>query len=215
MTLAELTKRLLTYRLSLLHLKEMGLSDVYSHLISVETGYSSALIRKDFSRLKIQGKRRGGYEIDTILESIAKYFGEDEEHKIILVGAGNIGRAIMHYKDFQKRNIRIIAAFDVDPAKQRRKMEIPVHPPEHCAEFVTKNKVKSAIIAVPAFSAQNVCDQLIYCGIKGILNFAPVNLKVPDDVYVSNVSLSGELQQVIYHASNRVMNSEKKGQKPK
>ncbi|MFW5821303.1 MAG: redox-sensing transcriptional repressor Rex, partial [Bacteroidota bacterium] len=100
MTAAELTKRLLTYRLSLLHLKEMGLNDVYSHLISIETGYSPALIRKDFSRLKIQGKRRGGYEIDTILESISKYFGEDEEHKIILVGAGNIGRAIMHNKDF-------------------------------------------------------------------------------------------------------------------
>lgn len=212
MTLAELTKRLLTYRLSLLHLKEMGLNDVYSHLISVETGYSSALIRKDFSRLKIHGKRRGGYEIDTILESISKYFGEDEEHKIILVGAGNIGRAIMHYKDFQKRNIRIIAAFDVDPAKQRRKMEAPVYPPDHCAEFVAKNKVQSAIIAVPGFSAQNVCDQLIRCGIKGILNFAPVNLKVPDDVYVSNVSLSGEIQQVIYHAANRIKLSEKKKQ---
>ena len=202
MTATELTKRLLTYRLSLLHLKEIGLDIVYSHIISAETGYSSAIIRKDFSKLKIQGKRRGGYSIDNILESISLYFGESKLNEVILIGAGNIGQAIIHYKDFKKYNIRIAAAFDVDPAKQRKKLDVPVYPPDHCFDFVRKHKIISAIIAVPSFSAQNVCDQLIYCGIKGILNFAPVNLKTPDDVFVSNVSLTGELQQVIYHASH-------------
>ncbi|MBE0654551.1 MAG: redox-sensing transcriptional repressor Rex [Bacteroidales bacterium] len=201
MTATELTKRLLTYRLSLLHLKEIGLDQVYSHIISAETGYSSAIIRKDFSKLKIQGKKRGGYSIDNILDSISLYFGESKLNEVILVGTGNIGQAIIHYKDFKKYNIKIAAAFDVDPARQRKKLDVPVYPPDHCFDFVRKHKIISAIIAVPSFSAQNVCDQLIYCGIKGILNFAPVNLKTPDDVYVSNISLTGELQQVIYHAS--------------
>jgi redox-sensing transcriptional repressor len=178
----------------------MGLNNVYSHLIATETGYSSALVRKDFSRLKIQGKRRGGYAIDSILDSISSYFGESNIHNVVLVGVGNIGSAIIHYKDFNKWNIRIIAAFDVDPAKRRKRMEIPVLPLINCPEFVKKNNVISAVIAVPALSAQNVCDQLIHCGIKGILNFAPVNLKVPADVHVSNVNLTGELQQVIYHS---------------
>jgi redox-sensing transcriptional repressor len=208
MTSSEFTKRLLTYRFSLLHLKEMGLNDVYSHLISVETGYSSALIRKDFSKLKIKGKKRGGYDIDTILHAISSYFGENREHNVILVGAGKLGQAIMQYKEFNTRNIKILAAFDPDPVKQRLKLDIPVYPPESCLEFVRTHHVQFAIISVPAKFAQNVCDQLIYCGIKGIMNFAPLNLKVPDDVYVSNVSLSGELQQVIYHASLLLDNTE-------
>ena len=208
MTSSEFTKRLLTYRFSLLHLKEMGLNDVYSHLISVETGYSSALIRKDFSKLKIKGKKRGGYDIDTILDTISSYFGENKEHNVILVGAGKLGQAIMQYREFNTRNIKILAAFDLDPVKQRLKLDIPVYPPEFCSEFVRAHHVKFAIISVPAKFAQNVCDQLIYCGIKGIMNFAPLNLKVPDDVYVSNVSLSGELQQVIYHASLLLDNAE-------
>lgn len=209
MSNSELTKRLLTYRLSLLHLKEIGLDHVYSHLISTETGYSSAIIRKDFSKLKIQGKRRGGYKIDNILDSIASYFGENKQNRVILIGTGNIGQAIMHYKDFKKWNILIEAAFDVDPAKRRKKSDIPVYPPEQCSEFVSSHNIIAAIIAVPAYSAQSVCDQLIHCGIKGILNFAPVNLKTPDDVYAINVSLTGELQQVIYHATQLTIKKKK------
>ena len=203
MTPTDITKRLLTYRLSLLHFKEMGLNEVYSHSLSMDTGYSATLIRKDFSHLKIRGKRRSGYEIDTILESIGRYFGEKEIHQVILVGLGNIGKAMIQYKDFEKQKIKIIAVFDVDPAKQRKKMNVPVLPVEDCPKFIADHDIVAAVIAVPALSAQNICDRLVYAGIKGILNFAPVNLKVPDNVYVANVSLSDELEQVIYHASQR------------
>lgn len=201
MSSTEFTKRLLTYRLSLLHLKEIGLEDVYSHLLAGETGFSAALVRKDFSRINVKGKRRGGYEIDAILEAIDDYFGDDKVNKVVLVGMGNIGRAIAQYKDFEKQKIRIVAAFDIDPAKQRKKYSLPVYNLDDCLTVIDKNEIDAAIIAVPAISAQMVCDRLIQCGIKGILNFAPVNLKVPDDVYVSNVSLSDELRRVIYHAT--------------
>ncbi len=195
------TKRLLTYRLSLSHLKEVGLTHVFSYLIAGETGFSAALVRKDLSRLKVKGKRRGGYEIDTIMEAINEHFGQQKTNKVVLAGMGNIGSAIAQYKDFKKRNIKIVAAFDLDPAKQRKGYDIPVYPLNKCRDITMEHTIDAAILAVPAFSAQAVCDQLIQCGIRGIMNFAPVNLKVPENVYVSNVRLSDELQQVIYHAT--------------
>jgi redox-sensing transcriptional repressor len=200
MSTSEFTKRLLSYRLSLYQLKDVGLQDVFSHLIASETGYSAPLVRKDFSRLKIRGKRRGGYSIDTILNSINEYFGKDMS-EVILVGMGHIGMAIAHYKNFEKQNIRIRAAFDINPVKQRRKYNIPVYPMSKCQEVINKYHIETAVIAVPALSAQTVLDQLIHCGIKGILNFAPANLKVPEKVFVSNVSICDELRRVIYHAS--------------
>lgn len=203
MTSQEFTKRLLTYRLSLLHLRQIGLSDVYSYLIAGETGFSAALIRKDFSRLKVKGKRRGGYAIETILQAIDDYFGEKKINKVVLIGMGNIGKAIAQYKDFQKHKIRIIASFDIDPAKQRKKFIIPVFPMNKFSEITHGQEIAAAIIAVPSLSAQSVCDQILQSGITGILNFAPVNLKVPDNVFVSNVSLSDELRQVIYHAKQQ------------
>ncbi|MGM0647228.1 MAG: redox-sensing transcriptional repressor Rex [Bacteroidota bacterium] len=200
---ADFTRRLLTYRLSLTHLKKVGLSDIYSHLLASETGHSASLIRKDMSRLQVKGKRRGGYDIDIILQAINAYFGNKEHDRIILAGMGNIGKAIIQNKDFEKHNIQIIASFDLNPAVQRKKFSIPVFPMEKCREIVINYKIDVAILAVPAFSAQSVCDQLIQCGIRGIMNFAPVNLKVPGNVYVSNVQLVGELQQVIYHTKQK------------
>jgi len=200
MASTEFTKRLLTYRLSLLHLKKMGLKDVYSHLISEETGFSAALIRKDFSRIAIQGKRRGGYTIDGILDTIDNYFGDKNINEVVLVGMGNIGKAIARYKDFEKQNICIFAAFDIDPVKQRKKFSIPVYSMDKCPGIISERKIDTGIIAVPALSAQSVCDQLIQYGIKGILNFAPVNLKVPGHIFVSNLSICDELRRVIYHA---------------
>lgn len=197
----ELTKRLLTYRLSILHFKKVGLKDVYSHLIAVETGYSAALIRKDFSKLQIKGKRRGGYEIKVILDAIDNYFGSDVIDEVLLVGMGNIGKAVARYKDFEKQNIRIVAAIDIDPAKQRKKYAVPVYTMNKCRELIIKHNISVAIIAVPAMSAQSVCDRLVQFGIKGILNFAPANLQVPDGIFVANVSICDELRRVIYHAS--------------
>lgn len=200
---AEYTKRLLTYRLTLLHLQEVGLSTVYSYLIAGETGYSAALVRKDLSKLKVRGKRRGGYEIETILEAISKHFGNRKDKKVILMGMGNIGEAIAHYKDFERHGIRIIAAFDINPDKQRKKSSVPVYPMDNCRELIKRENIDVAIIAVPAHSAQAVCDRLIQCGIRGIMNFAPTILRVPDHIYVSNVRLCDELKQVIYHASTK------------
>lgn len=197
----EYTKRLLEYRLSLLHLKKLGFKNVYSYIIARETGLSAALVRKDLSRLRVKGKRRGGYDIDHLLEIIDNYYGKKNIRKVILVGLGNIGSALAQYNGFEEEKIQIIAGFDIDPAKYKKKFPIPVYPIDKCCEVIENQEIDAAIIAVPAISAQQVCDQLIKYGITGIMNFSPVNLKAPEDVYISNIRLTDELLNVIYHSN--------------
>jgi redox-sensing transcriptional repressor len=199
----EYTRRMLVYRLSLLHLKEVGFSNVYSYTIAQETGFSATLIRKDLSRLHARGKRKGGYEIDHLLYLINNYFISDHIKKVVLAGMGNIGSAISQYKGFEEQKIKIIAGFDIDPAKYKKKFSIPVYPIDQCSEIIGNQKIDAAIIAVPSISAQEVCDKFIQCGINGIMNFSPVNLKVPAHVFISNIRLSDELLCVIYHSGQK------------
>jgi len=199
----EHTRRMLVYRLCLLHLKEMGFSSVYSYTIEKETGFTATLIRKDLSRLHAKGKRKGGYDIDHLLDLINNYFGIDSIKKIVLAGMGNIGNAISNYKGFEEQNIKIVAGFDINPARLKKRFSVPVYPIDQCNEIIGNQKIDAAIIAVPAISAQEVCDKFIQCGINGIMNFSPVNLKAPSHVFIYNIRLIDELLCVIYHSSQK------------
>ena len=123
--------------------------------------------------------------------------------KVIMVGAGNLGSALARYRGFEKEDINIVAAFDADPAKQGKVNNIQIHNIKDVFEYVKINKVKVAILAVPATVAQEVSEILVSAGIKGILNFAPVTLRVPEKVVVNNVSLAIELENVIYYVNAR------------
>ena len=104
----------------------------------------------------------------------------------------------MNYPGFSKSGIKIIAAFDVDPAKYDRDAQIPVFPIEELHDFVEKNQIKYGIISTPDFAAQQVFVRMIAAGIKGILNFAPICLRAPDGCVVSNVNLESEIENIIY-----------------
>lgn len=199
----EYTKRLLNYRLSLLHLKKAGLKNAYSYLIAKETGFSAALVRKDLSRIRVKGKRRGGYEIDHVLDIIDSYYGNRDVKNVVLVGMGNIGSAMAQYKGFEDQKLKIVAGFDIDPAKYNKKFSIPVYAIDKCFEVIENQQIDAAIVAVPAISAQGVCDLLVKCGITGIMNFSPVNLKAPENVYISNIRLTDELLNVVYHSTQK------------
>ncbi len=103
--------------------------------------------------------------------------------------------------DFIQRNINIVATFDIDPSKQRLRSDIPVYTMDRLGEIIERFNVRTAIIAVPDIAAQGVCDQLIEFSIEGIINFAPVILKVPEDIIVNNINLSDEIESVIYCVS--------------
>jgi redox-sensing transcriptional repressor len=195
-------RRILLYRGTLLRLQALGVNRVYSYTLGRETGISAEQVRKDFSEYRIKGNQRGGYHVDRLIVEMEGIFYGAGSQNIIVVGRGNIGSSLVNYGNFAARQINIVASFDIDPSKQRIRSEIPVYTMERMGEIIQRFHVKTAIIAVPAMAAQQVCDQLVGFGILGIINFAPVILKVPHHMIINNVNLSDEIESVIYCVSN-------------
>ena len=177
----------------------MGVERVFSYTLANETGVTPDQVRKDFSEFKIKGNKRGGYDIDELLENMENIFHRNKDHNIVLIGMGNLGQALSKYSKFVQRNMNIVATFDIDPFKQKMRSDLPVYSMDRLNEVIERFRVRVAILAVPEISAQEVADSLVRTGIKGIVNFAPVLLKVPVDVIVNNVNLSNELESVIYY----------------
>jgi redox-sensing transcriptional repressor len=192
-------KRIFLYRACLVRLKLMGVKKVFSYTLANETGVTADQVRKDFSEFGIKGNKRGGYEVEELLEIMENIFHRNKDHNLVLIGMGNLGLALSKYSRFVQRNMNIVATFDIDPFKQKLRSDIPVYSMGRLKEIIDRFRVKVAILAVPEISAQEVADELIRFGIKGIVNFAPVLLKVPADVVVNNVNLCDELESVIYY----------------
>jgi redox-sensing transcriptional repressor len=164
----------------------MGFKKVYSYNLGHEAGVSAEQIRKDFSHFKITGNKKGGYDIDSVLEKLNFIFRKNELQKVIIVGMGKY----------------IVAGFDIDPVKIKKTYNVPVYDMQSMTEYIKTNIIQIAIMAVPSISAQEVCTDLVEAGIKGIMNFSPVLLQVPDNVIVNNINLCDELEIVIYTAVN-------------
>jgi len=182
----------------------MGVEKVFSYSLANETGVTPDQVRKDFSEFQIRGNKRGGYDIDDLLESLQSIFHRNKENNIVVVGMGNMGQALSKYSRFMQRNMNIVATFDIDPFKQKTRSDLPVYPMTRLKEIIDRFRVRIAILTVPEISAQEVTDQLVRYGIKGIVNFAPVLLKVPDDVIINNVNLCDELESVIYYVHKAI-----------
>jgi redox-sensing transcriptional repressor len=195
-------KRIFLYRACLIRLRLMGVEKVFSYTLGNETGVSSDQVRKDFSEFNIKGNKRGGYAIDELLNTMENIFHRNKDHNIVLVGMGNMGQSLSRYSRFIQRNMNIVATFDIDPFKQKMRSDIQVYSMSRLKEIIDRFKVKVAIVAVPEISAQEVADELIRHGILGIVNFAPVLLKVPPEIVVNNVNLCDELESVIYYVHN-------------
>ena len=194
-------RRILLYRSTLLRLQALGVNKVFSYTLGNETGVTAEQVRKDFSEFQIKGNQRGGYHVSQLIHEMEAIFYRNGSQNIVVVGRGNIGSSLVNYNNFAQRNINIVASFDIDPSKQRISSEIPVYALDRLEEVIIRFSVRTAIITVPEMAAQGVCDQLVELGIDGIINFAPVILKVPDDIIVNNVNLSDEIESVIYCVS--------------
>ena len=191
--------RLSRYRKALQRFSELGFVKVFSDNLGEAVGVTSAQVRKDFSLFGISGNKRGGYQIDSLLETLQRILGKGRVQKVVVAGAGNIGKALIHYNSFEKEGIQVAAAFDIDPAKIHKKERIPVLSLDEMPRFIQENGIEICIIAVPEIAAQEVCDKMVHAGIKGILNFAPIRLRCGDEnVVINNVNLQIELENVIY-----------------
>ena len=191
-------RRIFLYHGLLVRLNLMGVTRVFSHTIARETGVTPAQVRKDFSEYGIRGNRRGGYDAEILLRDMEALFDRDKVSNVVLIGMGNLGLALSRHGRFAQRGINIVATFDIDPYKQKTRSDAQVYPMERLQEIVDRFKVNVAIITVPAISAQEVCNDLMKTGIRGIVNFSPVLLKVPADIVVNNVNLSDEIESVIW-----------------
>lgn len=193
--------RLSRYKNSLYRLKSLGFVKVFSDNLADAVGVTAEQVRKDFSLFGITGNKRGGYQIDALIDKLNNLLGKDQIQKVVVAGLGNIGTALSKYRGFEKEGIKIVAAFDIDPAKFNRSAEIPILPLEELSAYIRAHHIKIGIIAVPDIAAQNVADAMISAGISGILNFAPIRLRSPEEIVVNNVNLELELENVIYYVN--------------
>lgn len=193
--------RLSRYKNALKRLKALGFVKVFSGNLADAAGVSSSQVRKDFSVFGIKGNRRGGYKVDELIPQMEEILGKKEQQNAVVVGLGNIGKALLRYKGFQSGGIHIAAAFDIDPEKYNSSFDVQVLPMENFREFVQEHKIRIAVLAVPEVAAHHVSEIMISAGIKGILNFAPIRLRCADDVIVSNINLEVELENLIYFAA--------------
>ncbi len=207
---AAVVNRLSMYLRELQHLLSDGKETTSSSQLGRQLGFTDAQVRKDLAHFGHFGHPGIGYRCDELVEAIRKILGTDREWRVALVGVGNLGRALLGYRGFHRQGFRLVAAFDTDSAIVGTEIEgVPIHPLSQLAELVSQQQVELGLVAVPASDAQAVTDQLVSAGVGGILNFAPVTLKVPEGVSKVGVDLARELEQVTFAVANRLRESER------
>lgn len=190
--------RLSRYKNALNRLKSLNFVRVFSDNLADAAGVTAAQVRKDFSMFGITGNRRGGYKVDDLADQLNRILGKEQLQEFVLIGVGNIGRALIDYNGFERSGISVAAGFDIDPAKYDPEGQPPVLPLEQLPDFIKARDIQLAIIAVPDYAAQQVLGLLLPAGIKGVMNFAPICLKAPDGCVVNNINLETELENLIY-----------------
>ncbi len=196
--------RLSKYYRTLGRLIEKKVKTVSSDEIAEIDGVTSAQVRKDLSFFGTFGKRGLGYNTLDLQNNIGTILGLYKKWNVALVGIGNIGRALVDYQEFSKQGFIIQLLLDDDEKKIGTSMgELEIKPFADAAENLKEEKIQIAIVAVPANVAQGVVNKLTDAGVKAILNFAPLSLKVPEDVMIKNENMSIELEALSYFLTNR------------
>lgn len=197
----ELIQRLVRYKNILLKFKSMGLSRVFSDNLGDAAGVSSSLVRKDFSLANLTvGNKRGGYPIEVLLKRLDAILGTHILQRIIIVGCGKIGTALLNYKGFPNENIEVVAGFDNNPSRiNPAAAPVPILPVSQLAAFVQEQEIQVAVLAVPENAAAGILDQLAAAGVQGVLNFSPVQLKTGTALFVQNINIAFEIENLFYY----------------
>lgn len=195
--------RLSVYSRYLTEVEKQHIVSISSGEIAEGMGGTPAQVRKDLAYFGEFGTRGVGYNVKQLNQEIKNILGLSKKWNMILIGAGNLGSALSQYHGFRERGFEIIGVFDNDLNKVGLKLNnLPIYPVSEMAEFIDSHAISIAIIAVPAEYAQDVADVLVETTVKGILNFAPVVLTVPEEVEVRNVDLSVNLEVLSYNIEN-------------
>lgn len=201
-------RRLSLYLRELESLQNEEYDTIASGQLAEILGLTAAQVRKDLTYLGQFGRTGVGYEIPTLVKRLRKTLGADKTSKTLIVGVGNIGRAIATYSGFIDKQFELVALFDSDPKKIGKKIgrkadAISILPLKRLKPTIQKHKIRMAILTVPANDAQDVADRLIKAGIRGILNFAPIHIEAPDNVKIRSLDVATELEQLNFMTASR------------
>ena len=197
-------RRLSLYLQYLEQTRDQGRTTVSSDELARRSGATSAQVRKDLSFFGSFGKRGMGYEVPALVTRLREILGLERAYRVVLVGAGKIGGALVHYEGFRRRGFEVSAIYDRDPKKiGSRSNGLVVRDVKQLEADLKKEPTDIGIVVTPGEAAQEVADRLVRAGVKALLNFAPVQLKVPRDVEVKTVNMAQELEALSYSLANR------------
>ena len=181
-------------------LKDEGIERISSQELSDIMKVTASQIRQDFNNFGGFGQQGYGYKVEYIYQEIGKILGLDKTHHLIIIGAGNLGQALANYMNFERRGFLFKGIFDNNPALFGKKIRnLEVKPMDELEQFVRENNIDIAVLTIPKNSAIQVAERLAANGIKGIWNFAHVDLNVPQEIQVENVHLSDSLMKLTYN----------------
>lgn len=192
-------RRLPLYHRYLRFLNEAGKNRVSSAQLSDAVKVDSATIRRDFSYFGALGKRGYGYDVEALMNFFSRQLNQGRLTNVALIGVGNLGQALLNYNFRRNNNIRISAGFDIQESLVGTVHQgVPIYHIDEIVEQLELQQIDVAILTVPADIAQEMADKLVKGGVKGIMNFTPIRVTVPEHIRVHNVDLTNELQTLIY-----------------
>ncbi|HJT37731.1 MAG TPA: redox-sensing transcriptional repressor Rex, partial [Actinomycetota bacterium] len=192
------------YLRSLVDMTERGMQTVSSEGLAEAAGVNSAKVRKDLSYLGSYGTRGVGYDVEYLIYQISRELGLTQDWNCVIVGVGNLGRALANYRGFGERGFRVSALVDIDESKIGKPVDsMVVEDFADLERIVKEREISIGIVATTAAAAQDAADRLVSAGVKSILNFAPTVLQVPDDVSLRKVDLSIELQILSFYEQRK------------
>jgi redox-sensing transcriptional repressor len=195
-------RRLSLYLRQLEAFKRSGRATISSKQLGESLNLTDAQVRKDLAYFGTFGHPGIGYRVEDLIGRVRHILGTDKTWNVLLVGAGNLGRALLAYRGFDAKGFKLAAVFDNDPAKVGKKLgTFTIQPLAELQATIQSKSIRLAILAVPADHAQEVADQLIEAGVRGLLNFAPVSLTVPQDVALNAVDLAVSLEQLSFQVN--------------
>ena len=197
-------KRLPGYVSYLRSIPEGGSPYISATALANALGMGEVQVRKDLAMVSDGGRPKIVYLRESLIEDIEQFLGYDNTTDAVLIGAGKLGQALLGYDGFESYGLNILAAFDKQPVAASTETGKPIYPISHLESFCRSHKVLMGIITVPREHAQQVCDQLIACGIKAIWNFSPVHLEVPENILVQTENMATSLAVLSMHLQAQI-----------
>ena len=197
-------KRLPGYLVYLKSIQDQEYPYISATALANALGMGEVQVRKDLASVSDGGRPKIGYLRDSLIDDIEQFLGYDNTTDAVLIGAGKLGQALLDYHGFEEYGLNVLAAFDINPTRDHTDGGKPIPHIDKLEQFCQANKVLMGIITVPDSHAQEVCDQVIDCGITAIWNFAPIHLEVPSHILVQSENMATSLAVLSMHLQAQI-----------